>query len=52
MKISKSLIQAIAIAVTVSTVVASCTKEKTPDPEGTENQKKQDGFSCPGCGLG
>ena len=51
MKVSKSLIQAIAVAVTVATTVSACTKEVTPDPEGTE-VKKQDGFNCPGCGLG
>ncbi len=48
MKISKSLIQAIAIAVTVSAVVSSCTKETTPNPETTTSQPD----SCPPCGRG
>lgn len=52
MKISKTLLQAIAVAVVVGAVTASCTKEKTPDPEGTEVQKKKVGYDCPGCGMG
>lgn len=48
MKISKSLIQAIAIAVTISTVVTSCTKENPVNPDGTS--VKKDG--CLGCGRG
>ncbi len=47
MKISKTLIQAIAVAVTLSTVASACTKEKPTDP--TEAQK---GGGCPGCGMG
>ena len=51
MKISKSLIQAIAVAVAVGTVTTACTKEKTPNPDGTEIQKK-DGFNCLAYGMG
>ena len=48
MKISKSLIQAIAIAVAVSTVTTACSKETPVNPDGTT--VKKDG--CPGCGRG
>ena len=51
MKISKSLLLAIAAAVTIATV--SCTKEK-PDPKDESKTEKkipaQD--SCPACGMG
>lgn len=48
MKISKSLIQAIAIAVTVSTVTTACTKETPVNPDGTTVKKD----NCPACGMG
>ena len=51
MKISKSLIQAIAVAVAAGTVTTACTKQKTPNPDGTEIQKKDD-FNCLACGMG
>ena len=51
MKISKSLIKAIAVAVTVATTVSACTKEKQPSPEDTEI-KKQEGYNCLACGMG
>lgn len=51
MKVSKSLIQAIAVAVTVATTVSACTKEQPTSPEGTEiNKQNPDG--CPACGMG
>lgn len=35
----------------VGTVTTACTKEKTPNPDGTEIQKK-DGFNCLAFGMG
>lgn len=51
MKISKSLIQAIAVAVAAGTVTTACTKQKPLNPDGTEIKKK-DTDNCPGCGMG
>jgi hypothetical protein len=54
MKISKSLIQAITVAVTVATVAtvtSSCKKEAVnPKEKKVEEQKLSD--SCPACGMG
>ncbi len=54
MKISKSLLQAIAVAVTIGTTSA-CTKEKEPvDPETMELKKKKndESYNCIACGRG
>ena len=51
MKISKSLIQAIAVAVAVGAVTTACTKQEPLNPDGTEI-KKNDTYNCPGCGMG
>ncbi len=56
MKISKSLLQAIAVAVTVGTTAAcTSTKEKEPVNHGNKELKKKKievPYDCPGCGLG
>lgn len=50
MKVSKTLLQAIAVAVVVTTVSTSCDldiiKPKKDDPE------KREPYNCPGCGMG
>lgn len=54
MKVSKSLLQAIVVAVAVGATVSvtSCTKEKAGvNPENSEI-KKQNTYDCPGCGMG
>ena len=53
MKISKSLLQAIAIAVAIGTVSA-CTKDKTtqPNDEGNQKSKVENHDNCPACGMG
>jgi hypothetical protein len=48
MKISKSLLQALAIAVTVA-LAESCTKQPPVDPN-QEIQKQP--YNCPACGMG
>jgi hypothetical protein len=54
MKIPKSLIQTITVAVTVAmvaTVTSSCKKEAVnPEEKKVEEQKLPD--SCPACGMG
>jgi hypothetical protein len=53
MKVSKSLLQAIAVAVVVGATAHACTKEKTEvNPENTNLIKKTPEFNCPGCGMG
>ena len=49
MKISKSLLQAIAVAVAISTTTSACTKDTT-----TPNDKKkvENCDPCPACGMG
>lgn len=55
MKLSKPLLQALAVAVTVA-AVSSCTKDKTVDPEGVSAEKKAEKkgeiYNCPACGMG
>ncbi len=56
MKISKSLLQVIAVAVTVG-ALQSCTKDDTK-PNAIEKIKDKvekqvnPGYNCPGCGMG
>ena len=52
MKVPKSLIQAIAVAVTVAVTASACTKEVTPDPEGTEVKKKDGDSDCAEMAVG
>lgn len=62
MKLSKSLLQVIAVAVTVGVAGSSCTKiEETYQEKKTEIKEKCNiptqktntpGFDCPGCGMG
>ena len=53
MKVSKSLLQAIAVAVVVGATAHSCTKEKEEiNPENTNLIKKTPKFDCLGCGMG
>ncbi|SOD79248.1 chryseobasin-related MNIO class RiPP peptide [Spirosoma fluviale] len=52
MKLSKSLLQAIAVAVTVTTI-SSCGKGTVVDPKAPNGeQQKKVPYNCPGCGLG
>lgn len=51
MKVSKALLKAMALAVTVSTVTA-CINEKVIKPKSGEPEKKQVLYDCPGCGMG
>ncbi|WP_171062813.1 hypothetical protein [Larkinella sp. C7] len=50
MKISKVLLQTIAVAITVSTVSSSCGLDDVK-PKKKEPEKRQP-YDCPGCGLG
>ena len=62
MKLSKSLLQVIAVAVTVGVAGSSCTKiEESYQEKKTEIKEKCNiptektttpGFDCPGCGMG
>lgn len=51
MKVSKSLLQTIALAVTVVTVTASC-HEDTPKPEDGKTKEQAVPYDCPNCGMG
>ncbi len=52
MKLSKSLLQAIAVAVTVTTVTTACNEEQ-PNPEDGKTKEQQEApYDCPGCGMG
>ncbi|MEP6947947.1 MAG: hypothetical protein ABI863_01670 [Ginsengibacter sp.] len=54
MKLSKSLLNAILVAVTAGTII-SCQKPKVDDGKkpGTEKSKKSGvPVSCPACGMG
>jgi hypothetical protein len=51
MKISKSLLQTIALAVTVVTVTASCNEDQ-PKPEDGKTKEQSAPYNCPGCGMG
>jgi hypothetical protein len=51
MKIKKTLLKAIALAVVVSAANTSCTKEEiTPGEE--EKKEKKEAFNCVFCGMG
>ena len=55
MKISKSLLKAIAVAVTISTTMQACVKDdiKSYDENGQPiKTQKPVGGGCPGCGMG
>jgi hypothetical protein len=56
MKVSKSLIKVIAVAVTISVTATACDKDKlTPNWKKFEQKKSPaggSGFDCPGCGMG
>lgn len=52
MKVSKSLLQAIAVAVVVGATTTACTKEKPVNPENSNLIEKTPKFDCPGCGMG
>ncbi|ADB39176.1 hypothetical protein [Spirosoma linguale] len=51
MKLSKSLLQAIAVAVTVTTI-SSCAKDKVIDPKAPNGEQQKVPYNCPGCGMG
>ncbi|GAB3271085.1 hypothetical protein GCM10027347_42150 [Larkinella harenae] len=50
MKISKTLLQTIAVAVAVSTVSSSCGLDDVK-PKKKETEKRQP-YDCPACGMG
>ncbi|WP_170118682.1 chryseobasin-related MNIO class RiPP peptide [Dyadobacter jiangsuensis] len=51
MKISKSVLQAVAVAVTVTVLATACTDNAVgPNGEKTTKNKKVD--PCPACGMG
>jgi hypothetical protein len=54
MKLSKALLQALALAVAANTVVA-CTKDGSVNPQGENpsgQPKTQVPYDCPACGMG
>jgi transposase-like protein len=54
MKIKKAVLQAMAIAVTVSVTTTACTKEKLENlKEKVGIEKKENpAYDCPACGMG
>jgi hypothetical protein len=52
MKISKTLLQTIAVAVAVTTVSSSCNSLDVIKPKKKEPEKDQQPYNCPGCGMG
>ncbi|WP_338874464.1 hypothetical protein WBJ53_02485 [Spirosoma sp. SC4-14] len=51
MKLSKALLQTIAVAVAVTTV-SSCAKTKTIKPKEAKAEKQEIPYNCPACGMG
>jgi hypothetical protein len=54
MKISKALLQAIAVAISIGTASTSCTKEPLDKSEEHQEKKKEktESFNCLACGMG
>ena len=53
MKISKSLLQTIAMAVAVTTVTTACNEDQPKPEDGTTKEQQQEApYDCPACGLG
>jgi hypothetical protein len=53
MKLSKSLLSAILIGVTIQTTLVSCGKDDQPDPkEKPKQEQPQPLDNCPMCGMG
>lgn len=51
MKISKTVLQAVAVAVVVSTTISACSNDSvSPEKEKATKAKKLD--PCPACGMG
>ncbi|WP_414617771.1 hypothetical protein [Dyadobacter sp. 32] len=50
MKIPKSILQAVAVAVAVTTVTACAVQEV--GPKDKERKAKEEPYNCPGCGMG
>lgn len=49
MKISKSLLQTIAVAVVAGSITTSCVKDLVKvEPK----KEKKETYNCPGCGMG
>ncbi len=51
MKISKSILQAVAVAVAVTTVMA-CAVDGIGPKKDKEKKTNEEPYNCPGCGLG
>lgn len=56
MKLSKSLLSALLVGISLQTV-SSCGKEKLPEPKDKKEAKKEDRKptvpgNCPACGMG
>ncbi|MGA0555077.1 hypothetical protein ACO2Q8_00375 [Larkinella sp. VNQ87] len=53
MKLPKTLLQTIAVAVTVTTVNTACGVDDDVKPEkDKKNPEQQQPYNCPACGLG
>jgi hypothetical protein len=55
MKISKSVLKAVAVAVVVSAAVTACTKDNATKPSDDGSFKSKNGtehYNCPACGMG
>jgi hypothetical protein len=54
MKIKKSVLNALAVAVVVGLAVTTeqCTKKVTETVDPTSQKKNKPKYDCPGCGLG
>lgn len=51
MKISKTVLQAVAVAVTVTALATACT-DSTIGPNGEKTSKTKTVDPCPACGMG
>jgi hypothetical protein len=51
MKISKAVLQAMAVAVVVTTI-ASCSSDDGVNPEKEKSAKTKNADPCPACGMG
>ncbi len=52
MKISKSLLQTIAVAVAVTTVSTGCSEDQPKPEDGKTKEQQEVPYDCPGCGMG
>lgn len=52
MKVPKTLLQTIAVALAVTTVNSACSDINIVKPKKKSPEDKQQPYSCPACGMG